>query len=143
MDMNPSLEQYVPDKLLGSFKNSSFTLVLIISLGIHVVAIGGTSVGYIKDRWIDPEGAKQRKIEAQARLQMAAASNLLGKAAAPTNVPAAAGAAPSAAAVAAATNDLNRTNTAIMKQLNETAQPGEIPSAPNDLGISIKDTNPQ
>jgi cytoskeletal protein RodZ len=155
MDINQSLEQYVPDKLLGSFKHSSFTLALLISLGIHLAAIGGTSVGYITDRWVDPEGAKQRKIEAQARLQAAAASNLVGKAAAVSNVPsgtvsnapAPAGAAPGAAAVtsapAAATNELNRTNTAIMKQLNETAKPEEIPSAPNDLGISIKDTNPQ
>ena len=147
MDTNQSPEQYVPEKLLGIFKNASFTLALIISLGIHLVAIGGTSVGYIMDRWVDPEGAKQRKIEAQARLQAAAASNLPGKAAAATNAPSGTlSNAPAAAVIsapAAATNDLNRTNTAILKQLNETAKPEEIPSAPNDLGISIKDTNPQ
>lgn len=159
MDTNTSLEQYMPDKLLGLFKHSSFTLALIISLGIHLVAIGGTSVGYITDRWVDPEGAKQRKLEAQASLQAAAASNLLGKATTATNVPAgtlsnapaatgaATGAAPGAAkgsaTPAAATNDPNRTNSAIMKQLNETAKPDEIPRSPDDLGISIKDTNPQ
>lgn len=155
MDTNPSLEQYMPDKLLGSFKHSSFTLALIISLGIHLVVIGGTSVGYINDRWVDPEGAKQRKLEAQERLQAAAASNVLGKATAATNLPAGkltnapaatgavTGTAKAVSLPAASTNDPNRTNSAIMQQLNETAKPEEIPSSPNDLGISIKDTNPQ
>jgi hypothetical protein len=90
MDTNPSLEQYVPEKLLGIFKNASFTLALIISLAIHLMAVGGTSVGYITDRWINPEGAKQRKLEAHARLQSAEASNLVSKATAATNAPLAA-----------------------------------------------------
>ncbi len=157
METKPTLEQYVPDKLLGSFKHSSFALALVISLGIHLVAIAGTSTGYIVDRWVDPEGAKQRKVEAQARLQAEATSNQLAKtAASATNAPAgtvsnappaatpATGAVASAAAPAApATNDLARTNTVMMKQLSETAKPEEIPSTPNDLGISIKDTNPK
>ena len=152
MDMNRNPEQYTSDKLLRSFKQSSFTLALLVSLGIHVLFIGGTSVGYIMDHWVNPEAAKQRKAEALALKQAADKSNLLAKATTSTNVPAPAGGAaataavsnaPAAGASAAATNDLSRTNTAMMKQITETAKPEEIPPAPNDLGISIQDTNPQ
>lgn len=153
MDMNQRVEQYSADKLLQTFKGSNFMLALLLSLGIHVVFLGGTSVNYIMDRWVDPEGAVERKAKAEALLQ-AAASNALAKAAATnlpggaaTNAPVAVSPAPGVAAVtsapAAVTNDLQLTNTAIMKQITETAKPAEIPPVPNDLGISIKDTNPQ
>ena len=162
MDINQSPDQYAPDKLLVFFKHSRFTLALLVSLGLHVVVIGGTSAGYITDRWIYPEGAAQRKAKAQALQQAAAASNEQARALAAAATNTASGTVSNApgqtagatnspgrstsnapAATSAKTNDLSLTNTAIMKQITEVAKPDEIPPAPDDLGLSIKDTNPQ
>ena len=133
---NVNLLPYSTEKLLVNFTKSRFSLYLFVAVVIHVIFITLTSIGYINDRWIDPEGAARRKSELQA-----AQSNQMAAAAA--------SAAPAVTGIVAATAGSNapapapRTNTAIIKQITDTAKPSKIPKAPDDLGISIKDTNPQ
>lgn len=144
-----TLLPYSADKLLVNFTKSRLSLYLLVAVVIHVIFIAITSVSYINDRWIDPDGAARRKAELEAAQsnQMAAAaavppvntgsvSNMASGAAITSAAPAGIGATGSNAPA-------DRTNTAIMKQITDTAKPSEIPKAPDDLGISIKDTNPQ
>lgn len=138
------VRSYSPDKLLVSFTKSRFSMYLLAAVAIHVVFIAATSVGYINDRWIDPEGAALRKAEQKAAQtnQEAAAmtaqpeasvsnivSGVISSTATPKTV--------KSQALSA------RTNTVIMKQITETAKPADIPKTPDDLGISLQDTRLQ
>jgi hypothetical protein len=150
--MNPnaaeSTDKYSPQAQLTGFTNSKFALWLGAALIIHVLVIGALSMGYIRDTWIDPEGAKARK-EAMAAAAKAEAEKNAPKPPAPaataTNAVApATNAAPTTAAPA--TNTLagipdERKNTAVVKEITAVAPTNEIPKSPDDLGLSIKDTN--
>lgn len=144
--------RYSPDKLLYQFNRTSFGLIVLLACVIHAVFILGLSVNDIRDRWIDPVGAKQRKDAAVAAAETTM-SNRLALAATGTNLPAPAVAPPAPAAASntsapAAKPTLDaeinaRSNTVVVKQITEVAKPGEIPKSPDDLGISIQDTNPR
>ena len=145
-----NLVPYSADKLLLNFTKSRFSLYLLIAVVIHVIFIASTSISYINDRWIDPEGAARRKIElaaAQSNQTASAAVVPPLKTAGVSNAALVVSTAPAGTAVVAHAAGSNapadRTNTAIMKQITDTAAPAEIPKSPDDLGISIKDTNPQ
>lgn len=142
---------YSADKLLIGFARSRFIACLVIAVAIHGVLIVATSGPYIRDQ-LDPEGAERRKAEALALQQAANTSHVASVSSATATqtqavvtsaVPAAAvtneGATPPA--TEQSVGDV-RTNTVIMKQITEKPKPGEIPTAPDDLGISIDDTNP-
>jgi len=78
---------------------------------------------------IDPEGATARRQAALAAAQPAAPAEVAPAAATPADGPAAdASPAPP--------------QTPIEKATTEAAKPEEIPSGPDDLGLSIEDTNP-
>ena len=62
------LNEVSPEQLLVVFSRGRIVLWATVAILIHVVVIGVTSVGYIRDRWIDPEGAKVRKEAAAAAL---------------------------------------------------------------------------
>jgi hypothetical protein len=109
------------------------------TLAAHLLLIGAFSIGTIRDM-LDPEGAAARKAEALAAAKAASAP------AAAAEPPAAeakteATAAQSAAAPAAATEAAPQTP--IERATSEVSKPDEIPTAPDDLGIGIDDTNPQ
>jgi hypothetical protein len=116
-------DQISPDDLLAGFAKSHLVRWFLAALLIHAVVIGGFSVGTIRD-WLDPEGAKARQAAAVAAAKAATA-------------PAEAKPAePQAAATAA------EAKTPIEQATTEAAKPSEIPTAPDDLGLSIEDTNP-
>lgn len=133
-------EQVSPDELLGGFSHGHLVRWFLAALLIHGLLIGGFSVGTIRD-WLDPEGAQARKAAAVAAAQAATAT-----ATAPPAEPR-----PADAAAGAATADARQAGdakpaeakTPIEKATSEAAQPSEIPNAPDDLGLSIEDTNPQ
>jgi hypothetical protein len=128
-----------PEGLLRGFTAGRFAAWMVVALAIHVVVIGATSMGYVRDRWIDPEGAAERK----AALEAVKAS------AQPAPVPAAPRlpqtTATVAAAKAAVTNDgtllAARRNTPIVQAITSTPASNTIPRQPDDIGISIGDTN--
>ncbi len=144
-----------PEQLLVVFSRGRIMLWMGVAVLIHVVVIGVTSVGYIRDRWIDPDGAKARKeaaAAAEAAAKAAAKAALAPKPAA-TNAPAAVAAATNPPPAVAATNGAGagaagddaavlqqRRDTTVVKRITEAASSNEIPAKP-DLGISLEDTN--
>jgi len=158
---NPEVDEAAPEQLLVVFTRGRIVLWAMVAVLIHVVVIGVTSVGYIRDRWIDPEGAKARKEAAAAAL---AGEKAKTKAAAAPVAPAGTNAvalAPTTngtrmAATGTVTNAATATNaapadetripesrreTAVVKRITDKASTNEIPSKP-DLGISLEETNP-
>lgn len=129
-------DQVSPDELLSGFANSHLVRWFLAALLLHAIVIGGFSVGTIRD-WLDPEGAKARKAAAIAAAKAATAP--VEQAAPPAeSQPAAAEATPAAGQVGA-----GEVKSPIEKATTEAAKPEEIPTAPDDLGLSIEDTNPQ
>lgn len=133
--------QASPDDLLASFSESHVVRWFLVALLIHAVVIGGMSMGTIRD-WVDPEGAKARKEAAVAAAKATAGpAEAAAAPAAEQEKPAAAAAGPGQAKPAAATAAADA-KTPIEKATTESAKPEEIPSAPDELGLSIEDTNP-
>jgi outer membrane biosynthesis protein TonB len=120
-----------PDELLAGFSTSNVFRWFLVALLVHAVVIGGFSIGTIRDA-LDPEGAKARKEAALAAAKAAATT-------APAAQPAAA--TPAAAPEATAAAKPEAPQTPIEKVTTEAAKPDEIPDTPDDLGLSIEDTN--
>jgi len=55
-----------PDKLLTTFSKSPFWIWVLMSLVIHLSISGFISYGFIRDHYLDPEGAAARKAAALA-----------------------------------------------------------------------------
>lgn len=134
--------QASPDDLLASFSESHVVRWFLVALLIHAVVIGGMSVGTIRD-WADPEGAKARKEAAIAAAKAATApTETAAVPAAEQEKPAEADAAGPGQAKPAAATTATDAKTPIEKATTDAAKPDEIPSAPDELGLSIEDTNP-
>jgi len=56
------VQKLSPEKLMTGFSKSHIALGLIVAIGLHVAILAATSMGYIRDTWIDPVGAEQRRI---------------------------------------------------------------------------------
>ena len=130
-----SADQISPDDLLSGFSKSHLVRWFMAALLLHAIVIGGFSVGTVRD-WLDPEGAKARKA---AAIAAAKAATTPAETAAPPaeSQPAAPAEAKSGEPQAGA-----EAKSPIEKATTEAAKPDEIPSAPDDLGLSIEDTNP-
>ena len=80
--MNQTTEQSTQnlDRLLSAFAGKRIAFWTLVAIAIHVVVIGVTSLTYIRDTYIDPEGAVERKAAAAdekkrlAKAQAAAAA---------------------------------------------------------------------
>jgi len=145
-----------PDALLVNFSRSRIGMCVVAAILAHVVLIGATSSGYIRDKWLDPEGAKLRAEQEQLK---AAAAKPAPPAQAAAATPAAATTAAAAAPAAAAGDEVDISSlpdselsqaqllerykhTRVVQEATAVAKPEEIPAYPgDDLGISIKDTN--
>jgi hypothetical protein len=136
-----------PNRLLTNFSKGYLWFGILVTIVVHVVFVGGTSVQYIKDTYIDPEGAKLRKEQAvreqQERAQKVeddkkklAAGNTNAVAGA-TNAPAGGAAAPAAgktesakagggADTLAGLTEEQKASLEV-KKLTEVAKPGELP----------------
>lgn len=130
-------EQISPDDLLGGFSHSRLLRWFLAAFLVHAVLIGAFSVGTIRD-WVDPEGAKARK---EAALAAAKAASEPPPAETAESKPADASAKPGDGQTADAKPA--DAKTPIEKAVTEPAKRDEIPDAPDELGLSIEDTNPQ
>lgn len=133
------IDHLSPDDLVAGFSRSRLLRWFLVALAIHAVVIGGFSIGNIRDM-LDPEGAKARQEAAKAAAQAAAA------AAAPAETAKTEPAAPKTPASPAAPAEgpaEPKPPTAIEQAVTEVAKPDEVPKTPDDLGLSIEDTNPQ
>lgn len=168
-ESNTELERINPDKLVGNFGQSGITRFLAIAVALHLVVLGATSLGYMYEQylqWFDPP-AYAAYVQAQADAKKAAEAADTPTSGTP-GTPAAAGTTPGttpadgtspsngtssapatngqAAAPAAQTGmegiPEDKRDNPVVKAITETAKPDEIPKKPDDLGISIQDTNP-
>ena len=157
------IERLSPDKLMASFSASRIWSGLFISLVVHAILIGGTSLTYIYGQ-IDPKWAAAREAEMKkaaeakraAEAPKAAPAEAPGPAekagpgkAAPEEGASTSGSEtkPGAKEPGKAVSEHDRlmkkhANTAIVKVITATAKPEEIPEEP-ELGISIQETNPE
>ncbi|HPD15297.1 MAG TPA: hypothetical protein PLE19_10120 [Planctomycetota bacterium] len=138
----PEIERYAPDKLLLGFSKTRVAQCFAIAIAIHLVAAAATSVGYIRDHWIDPEGAARRRAE---QIEARKAEDIKASAPAPERPPApkpgAARQDEPKARDAASTDDEARKKSPVMKEITDLPKKGEIPKQPDDLGLSIDETN--
>ena len=129
-----------PDKLLVSFSKTRFPLWLALSFCVHAGLAGFVTYGYIRDHYLDPEGAAGRKaaaLAAEAATQKPTTANKTKTPATGKNP-----ATPSANSTNSTAALLDqRKNTPVVKRITEPAKPGEIPKQPGELGISVEDTN--
>ena len=131
-----------PDKLLATFSKSPFWIWVIVSLVIHLSVTVFISYGYLRDHYLDPEGAAARKaaaLAAEAKPEAPAAP----KPVVPPPAPPAPAPTPTAATPPTKSTDRQleeHKNAPIVKRITETAKPDEIPKQPGDLGISLDDT---
>ncbi len=139
-----------PQKLLNGFSKDRIVFWLAVAACIHVVLISLLSLGYIRDRWIDPEGAEARKaavLAAQEALKKEAAAKVVRPPVSTGAVSQANAATSGVAKVSGASTGTTeqileqRKDSPVVKRITEKAKPEEIPAQPNDLGISIGDTN--
>jgi len=138
----PEIERYAPDKLLLGFSKTRVAQCFAIAIAIHLVAAAATSVGYIRDHWIDPEGAAQRRarqLEARKSDELKAPASAPERPAPPRpdtpqpdSLKAKDGASPDEEA---------RKKSPVMKEITDLPKKGEIPKQPDDLGLSIDETN--
>ncbi len=128
------IQKHSPDKLLTAFSKTRIMQYFLVAVAIHIVATAATSVGYIRDRWIDPEGAARRKA-AQIEAAKADAPSPKPKPESPKPET------PPPAPKEAKTPEEARKDTPVVKEITDLPKKGEIPKSPDDLGISIDETN--
>ena len=137
-----TIDERTPDRLIVMFSKSRLMLGLAAAVIIHILIIGVTSMGYIRDTVIDPEGAEARRADRQTTPATPAPPRPSPQPAAPTAAPA-----PDAAASTPApgSNEAlmeERKDTPMVKAVTEAAKPEEIPALPEIRGLSLDDTNP-
>lgn len=144
---------YSPDSLLSTFSKGRMAFWVSVAVIIHVVLIAMLSLGYIRDTWINPEGAKMRKEQAEA--QKAAELKKLASSKAVKTAPVTkpeTGATQAVATASATTGQGDRVNsdqdkldkvknTPMGQRLTAVATSNEVPRQSSDLGLSIEDTN--
>jgi len=139
----PSPDDITPDELLVGFSTSHIVRWFFVAVLLHAVVIGGMSVGTIRD-FLDPEGAKARAEAKLAAAKAGAEPAAASGAPAASAAPAASGAPADAAAASPPTGaapQADAAKTPIEQATTEAAKPEDIPDAPDDLGLSIEDTN--
>jgi hypothetical protein len=138
------IDRLSPEALVKPFAESRILGWFLVALAAHAVVIGALSLGTLRDL-LDPEGAAARKAAAAAAAKAAPATETAAAPAATDT------AAPATATAGGAAEAAGRTPAAeparelspVEKATTEAAKPDEIPRAPDDLGLSIEDTNPR
>jgi hypothetical protein len=134
------IDRLSPDSLVASFSQSHLVRWFLVAFAMHTVVIGAFSIGYVRDL-IDPVGAAARKAEV-----IAAAKAVVAAAAAAAAPPADPAAKPGDGKIpqsAEKSDGKSAEKSPIEKATSEAAKPDEIPATPDDLGLSIEDTNPE
>lgn len=142
MSQTPNdIEDFSPYKLLGSFSKNRILPCILLALLLHVLVIGGTSYNFIYYTWIDPDAKPAESATAEQ-----AADEPAEESPSPETGSAESGAAGDTAAAGNTAGDSSTpadgsADSPVVRSITEEAQPDEIPSEPDGLGISIEDTN--
>ena len=59
-----TMDDFSMGRPVAGFSQTRTGMWIGVSLLLHIVLITGTSLGFIRDTWIDPEAAKERKAKA-------------------------------------------------------------------------------
>ncbi len=130
-------------KMISDMSNRQTIMWVLAAFVFHVVLIGATSLGYIRDRWIDPAGAAVRNQAADA----AEAQKLAADSAPATATPAAivTPAQPAQPDASASTEEKKileqRKDNPEVKKVTEAAKPGDIPKNPTHQGFELDDSS--
>ncbi len=125
----PQAGRHDPDQLMVVFSSTPVLRWIGASVLLHLVLLLLTSPGYVRDRWLDPEGAEARQ---QERAAVAAGAETAAPAPARTE---------RAARPDRETERLNQHRDAgVVQRITDTAEPDQIPREPDDLGLSLDDT---
>lgn len=138
MNQSPrAIDKLSPDDLMSGFSRSSLLLGLVLSAAVHIVLVAGTSWPYIRDTYVDPEGARQRAAQLQAQRLEAQAKADKAAHPAPASQPAPATApVPAPPAAVAPESNPNYDNSPMKQRLEAVAPPEELPLQPSlDLGL--------
>jgi len=150
-----TIQDHSQDKLLGVFTKSNLLTNLVYAAALHLVLFGLLGVPTIRG-WIDPEyaaaQAEQEKSEQQqvdeAAEETTAQTEAEGEETADTGEGDTAETQAAASEAAAGEGDTaegegegDEELSPVEQRVTETADPDEIPSDPDPLGISIDDTN--
>lgn len=142
------IDRLSPEALVKPFAESRILGWFLVALAAHAVVIGALSLGTLRDL-LDPEGAAARKAAAAAAAKAATATETAAAPAATEAAEPGGTATPDGTAAAAAAGGAAdgaapaRELSPVEKATTEAAKPDEIPRAPDDLGLSIEDTNPR
>ena len=167
--MNQTADQSTKnlDRLLSDFAGKRIAFWTILAIAIHVVVIGMTSLTYIRDTYVDPEGAVERKAAAEAEKKRQAQAQAAAAAAAVIGTNAVAGATgtngvagttntvPTAGATtnapAANTNSAkarylegfpeSATNSAVAQRMSDVADPEDMPTMGSELSTVLEEPN--
>ena len=124
IDGEIDVENFSPYKLVENFNKSRIVSCLILAAIVHVVVIGGTSVGYIYSTWINPQDPSA---------QVAGKKPTTTR---PTTEPAT-----QAGDKKGAKPRRKPGQSPVVKRITDKPKPGETPKAPTGLGIDIDGTN--
>ena len=137
------LQRLSPDGLMTMFSRSHIALCLVIAIGLHVAVIASTSMPYIRDRWIDPEGAALRRIARQRELEKRRAAQRAARRGTATQASATRPATTAKAAASPARRAEQAVpprarNSRMYKATTQKAAPGEIPKLPEELTVPLE-----
>ena len=127
-------------KMVGDLATGRTLFWVGVALLIHVVLIGATSTRYIRDRWIDPEGAQARREAAIREEEARKAAPVTGGA--PASQPVAT--VPAAPRPVASSEDAaekrvleQRKDSKVVRDITDPAKPDEIPKEPTRNGFEL------
>ena len=136
----PKLSAAGARKMVGDLATRQTIMWVGVALLVHVVLIAATSTGYIRDRWIDPQGAQARREaalrdEEERKAQAAAAPKTPATSQPVTAAPAKSVAAGEGAAEKRMLEE--RKDSKVVRDITEPAKPDEIPKEPTRNGFEL------
>jgi hypothetical protein len=134
------IAKFSPYKLVQDYAETPVWKYAVIAIVIHLVVVGATSVKYIANLGKEPQAAVQPAANAGGTPTGAATPTAAGPGPTAGTAQPPASASPTAPATGEAALLDQHKDTKIIQAITETAKPEDIPAAPDDLGISIKDT---
>jgi len=138
-------DNFSPYKLLRNFSKNRVLPCIFFALVIHVLIIGGTSVNYIYYTWIDPDAkpAESAAGEQGDLTEEPDDEETPGEGKDGEGTPAEKGKDGESpeAGKASGDDDDDPSKAPVVERITDEPEPGETPSEPEGLGISIEDTN--
>lgn len=129
-------------KMISDMSNRQTIVWVLVAFAVHVVLIGATSLGYIRDRWIDPVGgaARAQAADAAEAQKLAADSATPTASQAPVTPPAQTTQADATSADEKKILEQRKDNPEV-KKVTEAAKPGDIPKNPTHHGFELDDSS--